>query len=309
MLSDKQFFDYLHSLGFDDAQIDQFAPNLDTLTQIQFAHLQHYPFQSLSTVLSEPIELDTDVVFDKLVTHQRGGYCYELNGLLEQVLQRIGFPVHTLTGYIVHDNNPATPKARTHTLLNVTVEGQDYLVDVGFGGLVPTVPLKMVLDDIQVTPHGRYRLTQFEADSSRSFNHIDDQVDLAKSTNAMMNHHRRPVWVLLAEVKENWQMLYAFDLAPQNQVDLEVGNWFVSTHPNSPFRHRLMASRIENNGVRHTLLNNRYRRHQLGLPSQSQDIHSVDELLKLLKEQFHLNTESLTLKQYEKLEAFLKNSV
>lgn len=179
---------------------------------------------------------------------------------------------------------------------------------MGFGELVPTIPLKMVLDKIQIMPHGRYRLTQFEADSSSRFNHIDNQADLAKSKNAMINYHRRPVWMLSAEVKENWQMLYAFDVAPQNQVDLQVGNWFVSTHPNSPFRNRLIASRIERNGVRHTLLNNRYRRHQVRLPSQSQDIHSVDELLKLSKDQFYLNTDSLTLKQYETLEAFLENS-
>lgn len=288
MLSDKQFFDYLHSLGFNDAQIDKFAPNLDTLTQIQVAHLQHYSFQSLSTVLSEPVELDTDVVFDKLVTHQRGGYCYELNGLLEQVLQRIGFSVHTLTGYIVHDNNPTTPKARTHTLLNVNVEAQDYLVDVGFGGLVPTAPLKMVLDEIQVTPHGRYRLTALPQ---------------AKADDRVMTY------ILSAEVKDDWQMLYAFDLTPQNQADLTVGNWFVSTHPESPFRKRLMASRIEDNGVRHSLLNHRYRRHQLGKPSESQDIHSVGELLELLKDKFLVNTDSLTPKQHKTLEAFLKDSV
>lgn len=289
MISNEQFYQYLHSLGFDDAQIAEFKPNLASLSQIQMAQLQHYPFQSLSTVLSQPIELTHDVVFDKLVNERKGGYCYELNGLLAQVLQYIGFGVDTLAGYIVHDNNPATPKARTHTLLNVTAEGQDYLVDVGFGGLVPTVPLKMVLDEVQTTPHGRYQLTQFD----------NANVDGQNGDN--------PVWVLSAEVKDNWQMLYAFDLTAQNHADLQVGNWFVSTHPQSPFRKRLMASRIEENGVRHTLLNNRYRRHQLGEASVSQDIGSVDELVKVLKDTFHLNTDKLTAQQRDELAAFLES--
>lgn len=305
-MSREQFYQYLYSLGFDDTQIDGFRSNLETLTQIQWRHLQRYPFQSLSTVLSEPIELEPEVVFDKLVTQRRGGYCYELNGLLTQVLQHIGFMVNTLTGYIVHDNNPTIPKARTHTLRHVTVEGQDYLVDVGFGGLAPTAPLKMILEDIQNTPHGRYRLTQFVADSS---DELADQADTPKpkSAHTMTNNHTIPVWVLSAEVKDSWQMLYAFDLIPRNSADLQVGNWFVSTHPQSPFRKRLMVSRIEENGVRHTLLNNHYHRHQLGQPSISQTIDSEDELLNLLENTFHINTDNLTPQQHDQLTLFLEN--
>lgn len=284
MISNEQFYQYLHSLGFTDTQIDNFSPNLATLTDIQLAHLANYPFQSLSTVLGESIGLEQTVVFDKLVNEQRGGYCYELNGLFAQILEHIGFKVETLAGYIVHDNNPATPKARTHTLLNVTAEGQDYLVDVGFGGLVPTVPLKMTLDEVQTTPHGRYQLTEFGKASPNV----------------------APTWILSAEVKGDWQMLYAFDLTPQNQADLVVGNWFVSTHPESPFRKRLMVSRIEPAGVRHSFLNHRYRRHEVGQPSQSQDITSVDELLTLLQTVFQLNTAAIdTPEQRAVLQKFL----
>ena len=203
-----------------------------------------------------------------LFTEQQGGYCYELNGLLANVLQHIGFSVNTLTGYIIHDNNPAAPKARTHTLLEVKIDGQAYLVDVGFGGLVPTAPLKMRFNDIQDTPHGRYQLSVFDSPYSL-----------------------KPRWILSAEVKGNWQMLYAFDRTAQNQADLQVGNWFVSTHPESPFRKRLMTTRVDKQGVRHTLLNGRYRRHTLGQPSVSQTINSVDELRTLLHDVFHINTD------------------
>ena len=141
------------------------------------------------------------------------------------------------------------------------VDGVVYLVDVGFGGQVPTAPLKLEFDTVQTTPHGEYRLTVFE-----------DR------------------WVLSVQIKDRWQMLYAFDLTPADQPLLEMGNWFVSTHPSSPFRTRLMASRIEPQGVRHSLLNTRYRRHQIGQPSQSHDIGTVDELLELLTQTFGINT-------------------
>ena len=93
---------------------------------------------------------------------RRGGYCYEQNELLRQALVALDFEAVTLTGHIVHENNPAAPKARTHTLLKVMVGRVAYLVDVGFGGQVPTAPLKLEFDSIQTTPHSEYRLTAFE---------------------------------------------------------------------------------------------------------------------------------------------------
>src|SRR5262249_3469643 len=43
------------------------------------------------------------------------------------------------------------------------------------------------------------------------------------------------MWVLQALGAEEWQDLYAFSLEPQLLVDYEVANYYVSTHPASPF--------------------------------------------------------------------------
>lgn len=277
MLTEQQFQQYCQSIGLNAADYKDAQPTLVVLMQFQYAQLKYYPFQSLSTVLHEPILLDDSVIFQKLVEDRRGGYCYELNSLLQSALRYLGFEVDTLSAYIVHDNAPERPKARTHTLLKVVLDNQDYLVDVGFGGLVPTVPLKMEWDTVQQTPHGLYKLTAF-ADK----------------------------YVLSAEVKGQWQMLYAFDLSIQNSADLEVGNWFVSTHPHSPFRTRLMVSRIDDEGVRYSLLNTRYHRHQVGKDSQRQDIEGVDSLLTLLQDVFGINTAAVdTPNDREKLQLFL----
>jgi arylamine N-acetyltransferase len=40
---------------------------------------------------------------------------------------------------------------------------------------------------------------------------------------------------LEAEVRGEWQPLYMFTTRPQPRIDLEVGSWYVSTHPKSFF--------------------------------------------------------------------------
>lgn len=263
MLSTEKINHYLQTLGCESSAVKS-DQALATLSRLQLLHLSHYPFQSLSTVLHEIVDIDPDAIYQKLVIERRGGYCYEHNELLRQALVALDFDAVTLTGYIVHENNPATPKARTHTLLKVMVDGVSYLADVGFGGQVPTAPLKLELDIIQTTPHGEYRLSAFGEK-----------------------------WVLSVQIKGQWQMLYAFDLVPADRPLLEMGNWFVSTHPSSPFRTRLMASRIEPQGVRHSLLNTRYRRHEIGRASLSQEISSVDDLFELLTQTFGINTDHI----------------
>lgn len=69
-----------------------------------------------------------------------------------------------------------------------------------------------------------------------------------------------------------------------------------------------MASRIEPQGVRHSLLNNRYRRHEIGQPSISHDIGSVDELFERLAQTFGIDTTHID-DQKPVLEQFLKHHV
>ncbi len=44
-------------------------------------------------------------------------------------------------------------------------------------------------------------------------------------------------------MRGEWRSLYSFDLQQQLQLDIEVLNFYVSAHPESPFRSRLMAAR------------------------------------------------------------------
>lgn len=148
-----QFGEYLHLIGFKPTRCD-----LTALKILLTRHMAALPFQTLSTVLGEPVPIDSGSIFRKLVAQRRGGYCYELNLLLLDALTLLGFEARPLTGSVIPNNRLEEAGARTHMLLQVTLQGQPWLVDAGFGGLAPTAPLLLESEKTQLTPHGQYRL-------------------------------------------------------------------------------------------------------------------------------------------------------
>ena len=68
-----------------------------------------------------------------------------------------------------------------------------------------------------------------------------------------------------------WRGLYVFDLQVQADIDYEIGNWYVSTHPGSPFLGQLKVARLAP-GKRHTLNNAHYAIHYLDRPSEKRAI-------------------------------------
>lgn len=79
-----------------------------------------------------------------------------------------------------------------------------------------------------------------------------------------------------------------FDLQPQSHFDYEIGNWYVSTHPDSPFLGQLKVALI-GPGLRRTLNNAHYAVHHLGRDSEKRRITDVDKLLAVLQEAFGLH--------------------
>ncbi len=311
-MNDINYVHYLAQLGFTETESKQITPDLDTLKRLQLMHLIKYPFQSITTILNRPVDLEEDSLYRKLVENQLGGYCYELNGLFLALLRHLGYEARIITGIVIIDNQFERRNARTHMAILVTVAEQNYLVDVGFGGLVPTAPLffgynqnkdnkgnqLLEASQIQTTPHGRYKIIKDDM--------FNDQTKSPILPQAQVNYER---YILCAEVKSEWQMLYAFDLLPQVKIDMIVGNWYISTYPKSPFKSRLMASRVELGGVRHTLLNQKYHRHQVGQPSQTKILSSVDALLSQLEEVFFMNIkDDITASEHEQLQSFLDNN-
>ena len=114
-------------------------PDLETLRQLHRHHLLTIPYENYDIHLHRPIRLDEQAFFDKLVVGNRGGWCYEMNGLFASVLREIGFKVQLLAGSV---REITTEKAEgDHLVLRVDLD-QPYLVDVGFAnGFLEPLPL------------------------------------------------------------------------------------------------------------------------------------------------------------------------
>lgn len=103
----------------------------DTLVQLQKAHLFSIPFEDLDVHWQQEIKLDKKSLFQKIVAGRRGGYCYELNGIFYYLLQSLGFEVNMIAGRVIKGKK--TGPAYDHMVLLVTIDGQQWLTDVGFG--------------------------------------------------------------------------------------------------------------------------------------------------------------------------------
>ncbi|MHA6138418.1 arylamine N-acetyltransferase family protein [Pseudomonas mohnii] len=245
---------YLRRLGFDAPP----APTLETLRQLQLRHTGVFPFENLTTLSGEPVLIDLPSVEKKVLHEGRGGYCYELNNLYLALLQSLGFEARGISGRVVMGQPESAWTARTHRLSLVTLDGVRYISDVGFGGMVPTAPLLLDTADEQPTPHESYRIEQ----------HADG-------------------YTLSARVADEWRAMYIFDLQRQEDIDYAVGNWYVSTHPESPFARQLMVART-GEGWRRTLNNGSFAIHRMGRDSERRQVADVQALIDLLENEFDI---------------------
>lgn len=100
------------------------APTAETLRCLQVAHLLTVPFENLSIHRKEPIVLETEALFGKIVERRRGGFCYEANGLFAALLSNLGFEVKMLAAEV------ATAKLRYAIEKFPADERQKYLKGV-----------------------------------------------------------------------------------------------------------------------------------------------------------------------------------
>ncbi len=129
---------YLKRIQYPDpVQVD-----IQTLKSIHRHHLHHIPYENIDVQLQRRVSLDVEPIYDKIVTHRRGGWCYEMNGLLAWALQEIGFSVRKLSGGVMREIR-GDDALGSHLVLLVHLKGKDYIADVGFGdGLLEPVLLE-----------------------------------------------------------------------------------------------------------------------------------------------------------------------
>jgi N-hydroxyarylamine O-acetyltransferase len=196
-------------------------PTRDVLDALHLAHATHIPFENLDVLLGKVPRLDLASLQAKLVRGGRGGYCFEQNLLFAAALEAIGFAVTPLAARVRYGSSRVN--SRTHMVLLVAAEGSEFLADVGFGGDGLLYPLPFPAGREHKQGAWTYRLAE------------------------------EPGAVVLQSLgAAGWSDLYAFTREPQHLVDYELGNYWIATHPDSPFTQRLTAQ-LPTPGARYIL--------------------------------------------------------
>ena len=179
---------------------------LPSLAAVHRAHSTGIAFENLESSNGRPVELDVEHLVDKLVIRGRGGYCFEHNMLLKAALEEMGLGPVDLMMARVRIGGTGEDRPLNHLLLRLFERDRQWLADVGFGGggLLDPIPFAVGVESDQ--SGWVYRL-------------IDEG----------------PKLVLQVVNEGAWTDLYDFVPVPVPIIDVEVSNWYTSTHPLSPF--------------------------------------------------------------------------
>jgi N-hydroxyarylamine O-acetyltransferase len=193
------------------------APTPETLRALQVAHLLTVPFENLSIHAGQPILLDDDTLFTKIVTNRRGGFCYEANGLFAALLRALGFDVAMLSAEVADAAGEYGP-AFDHMALMVQLP-QRWLVDVGFGD--------SFLEPLLLDEPGEQR------QGNRAYKIIQEGT------------YR----ILMRRAEgEEWQAQYRFTLQPHEYADYAEMCHYHQTSPESHFTRGRICSRATSDG-------------------------------------------------------------
>ena len=181
------------------------ALSAEFLAALQLAHVTTVPYENLDILRADPIDLDVDAVYRKVVERHRGGYCFELNALMAALLRELGFTVQDYLGRYLKGESGIP--LRRHRIIGVVFEGVECIVDVGLGQSGPRIPLVLAEGLIQEQFGESYC---FERDPELG-------------------------WVLLQWRDSEWQRLYSFTTEHQYEVDFIEPSFYCERHPDSPF--------------------------------------------------------------------------
>ena len=185
--------------------------HISTVSEIMRCQLFSVPFENLDVQAGKIVSLVPEEIVEKILAHKRGGYCYEVNGLFAMALQELGVP------YIFVAARPMiypVRRPKTHMAIVAEVDGEKWLIDLGFGSNSIRKPMRLDVTDVEVQQDAdRFMLSKTDESKYR----------------------------LKAFVEGEWVNQYEFDLYPQEWIDFVPANHLNSTHPDTIFVKKLIV--------------------------------------------------------------------
>ena len=136
------------------------TPTIEDLRMLQTRHLLSVPFENLDIHWKRPIVLEIDRFYEKIVGERRGGFCYELNGLFNDLLKSLGFNTRLVSARVFGGERGFGPEF-DHAGIIVTIGELEYLADVGFGDFAAE-PLRLIADIEQRDREGDFVIRRAE---------------------------------------------------------------------------------------------------------------------------------------------------
>jgi N-hydroxyarylamine O-acetyltransferase len=150
---------YLEHIGYTGA----IEPAADVLKCMHKLHTFTIPFENLDISRKHEITIDTTRFYDKIVQQKRGGFCYEMNGLFDAMLQQVGFKSYFISCNVFIPQLNIYGADFGHVAIIVNLGDEIYLADVGFGDAF-VEPLKIVMDEPQEQYGTYYKLSQLSSE-------------------------------------------------------------------------------------------------------------------------------------------------
>jgi N-hydroxyarylamine O-acetyltransferase len=249
---------YLERIGYHGS----LAPTAETLRLLQVAQLLTVPFENLNIHASQPIVLEDEALFTKIVTNKRGGFCYEANGLFAALLRALGFEVTMLSAEVANAEGGFGPDF-DHMALMVSLQ-QRWLVDVGFGDSFPE-PLLLDEPGEQIQRGRAYRISA------------------------------EGIYLIVKERDDDdvWRAAYRFTLRGHTYADYAEMCRYHQTSPLSHFTRSRICSRATENG-RITLSDLRLITTSNSGKRAERSLTGEDEYLAILRDQFGIIMPALT---------------
>ena len=183
------------------------APDGRLLERIYRAQVTHIPYENIDFLNLEKEKITVDGLFRQIVTDGRGGVCYELNALLGEVLNSLGYEAYPVMADHYRTHMEGT-EYRHSGLIVKDCSGELWLSDVGdsFSGALK--PLRLADGVVQYPGNETYMLKKREDGS----------------------------WMLYVQLKGEWIANYAFLEKPASLRELTYFK-LVAMDPAIPFTH------------------------------------------------------------------------
>ena len=177
-----QLEEYFHRIGYPGPV----APTVEVLRAVHSAHAHSIPYENLDVIRQVPVDQDVNRIFRKIVQEGRGGWCYEMNGLLGWALGEIGFDVKRICGGVMRAMR-GDDAFGNHLVLKVELDGP-WIADVGLGdGIFEPIRLRAGEFEqhgqsyrLEELLPGEWRLHNREGAMPPSFDFLDSPADEEK---------------------------------------------------------------------------------------------------------------------------------